>query len=216
MNKSKTSEIEMLLVSSPGVLNYSPKKYFEVQPGRMSPIFINIKNTLSNIELRELIAKKLLKNLPKDIDFICGIESGGSYYASIIADKLSKPLVLYRKNDKTYAEKGNFVGTIPSKQKKVAIIDDVIVSGKTVEPAINQLRNYGCKVYVNAILSYGHEEYVEKKLSINVFTVTTINELLNAAVAKKLITLKDANFLIEFTSKQKKDFMQRLKNRKVT
>lgn len=202
--------LEKLLVNSPGVLNYNPKKFFEVQPGRVSPIFINIKNTLSNIKLRKIITYGLLNIIPPSIDFICGIESGGSYYASIIADKLNKPLVLYRKNDKKYAEKGNFVGTIPIKRGKVMIIDDVIVSGATVQPAIYELRSLGCQINVNAVFSYGHDDFIEKRLSVSVRSVTNMNSSLKVAFNTKRLSPKDISFLNKFILQQKKDFLYKI------
>lgn len=198
-------KLEKLLVSSPGVLNYNPKIFFEVQPCRMTPIFINIKNTLSNIKLRKIIADGLLNTIPPDIDFVCGIESGGSYYASIIADKLNKPLVLYRKNGKKYAERGNFVGTMPIKRDKVVIIDDVLVSGATIQPAVYTLKSLGCQICVIAIFSYGHESFIEKKLSVNICSITNMNKFLDVAFTQKILTSKDINFLKGFILEQKKN-----------
>jgi orotate phosphoribosyltransferase len=196
--------LEIMLVNSPGVLNYNPNLYFEVQPGRKSPIFINIKNTLSNIKLRKIIVQGLLDILPPNIDFVCGVESGGSYYASIIADKLNKPLVLYRKNDKGYAESGRFVGSIPAKLDNVAVIDDVIVSGVTIKPAVHKLRSLGCQIKVIAILSYGHDSFIEKELSVSVCTVTDIHTFLSVALDQKILPAKDIDFLNNFVSQQRK------------
>lgn len=200
-------KIEELLITSPGVLNYNAKSFFEVKPHRKSPIFVNIKNTLSNIPLRNMLTTNLLNNLPSDIDFVCGIESGGSYYASVIADKLQRPLVLYRYNDKKYAEKGSFVGAIPIKRRIVLIIDDVIVSGATIEPAIHRLRKLGCEIYVRTIFSFGHNDFIERRLSVDLHSIITVNTLLNAAVREKILSIKDVTFLKKFTLQQKAEFV---------
>ncbi len=200
-------ELERLLVTSPGVLKYSPKIFFEVQPNRMTPIFINIKNTLNNIKLRKIITDDLLSIIPPHTDLVCGIESGGSYFASILADKLNIPLVLYRKSDKEYAEKGRFVGQIPTGRNKVVIIDDVIVSGATIQPAIYELKRLGYQIYVHAIFSYGHDDFIKERLSVDVCSITNINNLLKVAFDEKILSAKDINFLKEFISQQKKGFV---------
>lgn len=198
--------IVTLLVSSPGVINYNPSNFFEVQPGRKSPLFINIKNTLSNMALRKTIVDSLIQNLSSEIDLVCGIESGGSYYASVAADRLNRPLVLFRKNNKTYAEEGRFVGTIPRDGKRAVIIDDVLMSGTTIDPAVNSLKRLGYVVDVIAIFSYGYEDFVKKRLSVKVFSIANINNLLTAALDKKILTSNDVDFLKDFISQQKKDF----------
>lgn len=196
--------LEPLLVSSAGVINYNPLKFFEVQPGRKSPLFINIKNTLGNLTLRKTITDSLVRHLSSETDLVCGIESGGSYYASIAAERLNKPLVLFRKNNKTYAEEGRFVGTVPNNGKRAVIIDDVLVSGASIEPAVDILNHLGYRVDVLAIFSYGHDDFVQKKLSVNVSSIMNISNLLTSAVDKKILSSNDVNFLKDFISQQKK------------
>lgn len=124
------NEIEHLLFKTKRVVNFDAKEYIEVQPGRMSPLFINIKNTFGNPEARHKIARELAKRVNPISVCICGIESGGSYYASAVADMLKKPLVLFRKKEKEYGTYGRFVGTIPKiKNGLVTIVDDIFAGG---------------------------------------------------------------------------------------
>lgn len=204
--------LELLLVSSPGVVNYNPLKFFEVQPGRKTPLFINIRNTLSNVILRKTISDSLVSCLSPETDLICGIESGGSFYASVTAERLNTPLVLFRKKNKTYAEEGRFVGTVPSNGKKAVIIDDVLVFGASVEPAVDILKNLGYQVDILAIFSYGHDDYVKKRLSVNVSSITNINNLLTSALDQKVLSSKDVNSLKDFISQQKRILSTHIQN----
>jgi orotate phosphoribosyltransferase len=196
--------IEELLINSPGVFNYDKNNYFEVRPGRVSPLLINIKNILSNIKLRKIITKKLLKKIRSDTDCVCGIESGGTYFASIAAFQLNQPLILYRKKAKTYAEKGRFVGALPANMNNVAVVDDVIASGSTIEPVIDNLKSMGCNIHVYTVFSYGNDAQIIKNLLVELSSITNINNLLPILLKKEVLPLKEIDFLYRFFKLQKK------------
>jgi orotate phosphoribosyltransferase len=164
--------------------------------------------TLSDVKIRTEIAKKLSQSIDSRVDCICGVESGGSYYASIIADKLKKPLILFRKHEKKYAERGKLVGNPPSKDSTVAIIDDVVVSGLTLSPVVNHIRNLGCKVKIFTIFSYGLDQYVEKRLKTKIISLANLKTLLSSGVLKGYFTKNDVDLISEFTHKQQSNIQQ--------
>lgn len=123
-------EIARLLFNTEWVVNLDTKKYIEVQPGITSPIIINIKATLKDLKLRRRLVSELAKKVSPKSVCICGIESGGSYYAAAVADILGKPLVFFRKNSKNYGFGSRFVGLLPKKKGGlVTMIDDVLAGG---------------------------------------------------------------------------------------
>lgn len=210
MTTQYKKSINDLFFSLKEVVNFSPQKFFEVKPNRFSPLFIKIKTTLSDVKTRTEIARVLSQYIDSKVDCICGIESGGSYYASIVADKLKKPLILFRKHEKQYAEGGKIVGKIPFKNSTVAIIDDVVVSGLTLSPAINYLRDLGCKIKIFTIFSYGLDQYVEKRLKTKIISITNLNDLLSNGVLKGFFTKKDVDLISQFVYKQKSKLQQSL------
>lgn len=128
--KNTRNEIEQLLFKTNGLVNFNLEKYIEVQPGIFSPILVNIKITLGDLKVRNKLAEELAKRVSPESICICGIESGGSYYASAVANILKKPLVLFRKEEKKYGLMGRFVGSIPSvKNGLVTMVDDVLAGG---------------------------------------------------------------------------------------
>lgn len=149
-----TKSIEYLFFETPGVIYFDPCKYIEVQPKVMTPLVINIKSTLYNPELRLTISKRMAKLISKKSFCICGIESGGSYFAATIADILKLPFILYRKNNKKYGLENKFVGTIPAKKGLITIIDDVIGEGKISTAVSKILMDMGYKVEVVSVYSY--------------------------------------------------------------
>lgn len=202
---NQSGDIERLLLQIPGVVNFNKKHFFEVKPGRVSPIFINIKNTLQDFETRSEIVRDLSRLISLDTNCICGIESGGTYYASVVADALMKPLVLFRNQEKEYAEGGRFVGTLPSKKNGlISIVDDVIVSGKTIASAINLLRKKSLQVEIYAVFSYGLDSLLRKNLKTSVDAVANINALCEVAKELNHFTEKDIALIEKFVEKIKK------------
>lgn len=128
--------VEAALLRAPGVVNYSKEDPIEVKPGILSPIYVNLKNTLPDYNTRHLIVRKLTELVGDDPDYICGMESGGTYYASAVADLLLKPVVLFRKANKNYADHKRICGPTPKKNCLVAIIDDVFATGLTISEAV--------------------------------------------------------------------------------
>lgn len=178
--KNLNEQIEKLFFDLPGIIVYNDKKRIEVQPGVMTPLVVNIKSTFSNCKTRTRIAKELSRLVNPECICVCGIESGGSYYASIIADMLKKPLVLFRKESKNYGLGKRFVGAIPNvKNGLVTIIDDVIGEGKISTVNAKSLMDLGYKVEICAVFSY----------------LPTMKEFMSNV---KIVSLVDLNSLCEF------------------
>lgn len=148
------NEIERLLFSTKGVVNFNPESYIEVQPGIMSPLIVNIKATLGVFPVRRRLVKAIAERVSLKSICICGIESGGSYYASAVADVLRKPLVLFRKKEKGYGFGGRFVGTVPPKGGLVTMVDDVLAGGMISTATNKALTENGYRSELVVIYSY--------------------------------------------------------------
>lgn len=149
------NKIAHLLFKTKGVVNIDTNKYIEVQPGIMSPMIINIKETLKNTDVRRRLAEELAKRVNSQSVCVCGIESGGSYYAAAVADILQKSLVLFRKEPKPYGIGGHFVGLLPEeKGGLVTMIDDVLAGGMISTKNNKTLSENGYRSELVVIYSY--------------------------------------------------------------
>ena len=118
----------------------------------------------------------------KDINFnkVVGIESRGFIFASTVAYKLSKPLILIRKKNKlpadTYSEDfeleyGKSTVEIHKdsieKNEKTIIIDDLIATGGTAKASAKLIERSGGKVagfvFVINLFDLGGTKLLEKK-----------------------------------------------------
>ena len=192
------STIECNLVAVPGVLNFNRERYFEVKPGRRSPIFINLKATLAYASVRTQIAAMLASRIDARVDRVGGIESGGSYYAAAVADALGKPLFLFRRQPKSYAEEGSIVGPSIHGAGLTALIDDVIVTGSTVQAPIEYLRHLGHSVSVFCVLNYGLRDEPRRRLQAPIESLTSLESFCKAAEMAGMLESADVSAIRQY------------------
>lgn len=198
----KLNKVVKLLFSTPGVVNISEKDDFEPQPGVFASIYINCKNPLSYPEVRKEMAQLVAEHVNDDITYVCGMESGGSYYASAVADLKMKKIILFRKERKKYNIKNYFVGNLPNKGDSVVIIDDVISSGNTICKAVEQLQKIGCKVKVITLFSYCWDQQIAKNLGIEIVCLSNAEELIKYGVVLKKLSPHNIEIIREFIKRE--------------
>lgn len=164
---------KMLLV--PGFFNYDLEgRGIQVVPGRYSVIYVNMKATWNHPNILFALAKKMA-DLCKDCDCAIGIESGGSPYASLVAKNNKIGLVLARKEPSERGE--NFAGYVSGKEKMIAVVEDVVATGKSAELGFVNIKN-NSKIRVVSVLSYNMDELIAKKYGIDVISLYHIDDLL--------------------------------------
>lgn len=189
------NRIEYLLFKTVGTVIFNSKNYIEVHPGATQPLLINIKNTLGEYKVRHEIAKELSKRVNAKSICICGIESGGSYYASAVADILKIPLILFRTKEKNYGIGGVFVGNIPKiKGGLITIIEDVIGSGKTSTLNHNALTILGYKTELIAVYSF-LPKLTGPLSKVKISVLSNINELCEVGEKLKIFNKNDVELI---------------------
>jgi orotate phosphoribosyltransferase len=171
----------------------------EVKPGRYSPIYINMKTTWKNHHLLSRMSHEL-QRLCLDCDCVVGVETGGSPYAVSIAQNLGISLLLARKEPKDNI--GILAGGLNGDCHKFAIVDDVLASGKSMEPAFKSIKDLGKQVVCVAILSYGMDDLIAEKYGIEVRTLYKIEDLLDS------LSTEERNKLSEYV----KGYQEKLKS----
>ncbi len=196
------NEIIKLFYATPGVVNVSNKDDFEPQPGVFASIYINLKTPLFYPKLRRRLASLLSEHVGKDVKYVCGIESGGSYYASAVADLKDKKILLFRKERKQYNIKNHFVGNLPEKGESVVIVDDVISSGNTISKAASQLKKRGCKVKVVILFSYCWDKQISRNLGIEITVLSNAEELIEYGLFLKRMSTHNAQIIRDFIKRE--------------
>lgn len=194
------SKLEELLLLTPGCISFSKEHEFEVKPDKFSPVYVDIKSTLSDISTRQRITDKLTQISIPNLDYVCGVESGGSYYASSVADRLGQKLILYRTKNKRYGSKKKIVGEIPAAGSRVMIIDDVLATGKTIGEACEYFKSLGAEVFVRNVFSYGFDFQVSDKLGVDIKSASYFDNLVESGIEKGLINEETLNILKDYLS----------------
>jgi len=196
------NNIIKLFYNTPGIVNLSEKDDFEPQPGVFASVYINLKTPLFYPEVRKELANQLSFCVGKDADFICGMESGGSYYASTVGDIVNKKVILFRKKKKEYNIKNHFVGNLPQPGDSVVIVDDVISSGNTISTAVENLKKLGCKVKTVVLFSYGWDKQIAKNLDIDVKVLSTAEELIEYGLSIKRMSSHNVQIIRDFIKRE--------------
>jgi uridine monophosphate synthetase len=146
-----------------------------------SPVYIDVKRIISNPSLFEkaiIAAGEMLDNFT--YDYISAPPYGSLPLASAVAAQYKQPLLLLRKESKAYGAckliEGNY-----QKGERVLLIEDVIVSGRGVWEACEQLRKEGLVVTdVITILDrqQGGPELLAKH-GITVHAILTMTEMVD-------------------------------------
>jgi uridine monophosphate synthetase len=139
---------------------------FTLKSGETSKYYYDLKNIISNPSLIKQIGDKLY-SLFDEFDIICGIPYGGLPIALYISITYNKPMIYIRDKVKEYGT-GKLIEGTYNRTDRCVIIDDVITSGKSVEEAVqilkdkvsivgigvglNRQQNYTCSIPVKAVL----------------------------------------------------------------
>ncbi len=163
---------------------------FTFASGIKSPIYCDNRFVLGFSEYRNKVINAYLDVIDYKTDVIVGIATAGIPWASIIADRMCKPLAYVRNKPKDHG-KGNQIEGADINGKKVVIIEDLITTGKSSLVAVEALKNKVKSMEVISIFSYGFKEAAENYQKYN----TKFSSLSNFDILLK--ELQKMNYLNE-------------------
>lgn len=141
-----------------GAVKISVQHPFTLVSGRKSPIYCDNRVLYGFHNVRRLIAHALagrVEALPEHADAIAGTATAGIAWAALAADHLELPLSYVRTEPKKHGMKKRVEGVLQAGQR-VALIEDLISTGKSSVAAVRALRD-DARVTVDdviAIFSY--------------------------------------------------------------
>lgn len=189
-----------LFLNTPGLIRFVLDAPVEVKLGVLLPMFVNIKDTMAQPSVRAEITKEMLKLAnDQEYDSVLGLESGGSYYATTIANELDLPVALLRTKHKEYSgSKGDIVGKLPEPGTNVLVIDDVYATGQSASKASKRLQELKCKHSLITAFSYSSDSEIKDRLGgVNGTSVTYFRGLRTAAMRNGLLSQAEAKRLTQ-------------------
>jgi len=191
------------LVTLPGLFNYSPSGAIQYASKAYTPININLEILSSYPHLSQQIVNLFSRLIPDRTDYLCGIENGGSYFATHAAHLLGLKVIYLRKEPKIEnLHLSRIVGQTPSGSSRICLIDDVLSTGTTLFYATRFFQQLKCHVTSCVIYSYGYHQTISQEIGIPINYLYDFNQLIGAAVSQNLIspeqTLKLRNYIKTF------------------
>ena len=170
---------------------------FKLKSGKISNIYIDLRNVISYPEIHCEICCEISKNINKDIDLICGTPYGAVSYASHISISNNIPMIFLRKEIKNHGTQKLIEGNY-STNNKVLLIEDVTTTGNSVIEAAQLLEKKGLIVsQIITIISRNSNKNTFYK-NIPIKYLYHINDINNKKinVYRRIINLKKTNICL--------------------
>lgn len=136
-------ETARIIVESRSLYARAHGEPFFYSSGWASPLYIDCKKLISSPGDRNTLVEMMIEKLSDSLDLdalevVAGCELSGIPFATLVADQLSKPLVLVRRQSKGFGRLAHFEGEFEP-GAKVLLIDDLATDGMSEAVFLNAL-----------------------------------------------------------------------------
>jgi orotate phosphoribosyltransferase len=181
-------------------IKLQPNNPFTWASGWKSPIYCDNRVTLSHPAIRTYIRQKLSQLIQEEfgaVGCIAGVATAGIPQGALVAQELGLPFIYVRSKPKDHGT-GNMIEGEIMEGKRVAVIEDLISTGKSSLQAVDALRAAGYDVAgLAAIFTYGFDVAAEnfKQAKCRYVTLSNYSALLKYAEEQQYISANQLELL---------------------
>jgi orotate phosphoribosyltransferase len=177
--------------------------------GKKSPYYVDLRQTISDPISMDWISNSLARIVINEIgesktDKILGVPTAGVPFATIISQKLAKPMLYYRRERKEHGVRKKIEGDM-QRNERIVMVDDLITTGQSVIDAANAARDQGGVVNELVVLldrEQGGKENLRAQ-SIEPHVLFNISEAFEWLREVKLIDEEHYNVIMEYMEAEK-------------
>ena len=151
---------------------------FTLTSGKESSFYVDMKLASTNPGILKLIAKEFASHLPKNVDFIAGMELGAVPLAVALSLETGIPYSMIRKSERKHGTGSRIEGVSVG---KAVLVDDVATTGGSNIESVKALVDEGVDVSMVMVV-VDREEGAQEKIApfgINYRALIRISDLVN-------------------------------------
>jgi len=188
-------------------INFNFDNPYTLTSGKKSPVYVDCRKIISFTRERNQIisfAESYLTENNIEFDILAGGETAGIPYASILAERLNKPMIYIRKKPKKFGKRSQIEGYFKDKQKCI-LIEDLATDGKSKAIFINAMRENKLQVNDTFVIFY-YDIFKKEKLELNkmgikIHFLCSWSHILNEIKKIKILENKNIESLEKFLFK---------------
>lgn len=180
---------------------------FTLKSGTQSPVYVDLRVIVSYPDILKQISDMLwdvAKRSNADFSTICGVPYTALPIASSISVSYNVPMVMRRKEAKSYGTKRLIEGVF-TPESKCLVIEDVVTSGSSVLETVEALGSVALRVSDAVVLLdrfQGGKEMLQSQ-GVKLHSLLTLPEVLDVLLAKGKVDQEMAGKVREFLSANK-------------
>ena len=181
-------------------IKLQPDSPFAWASGWQSPIYTDLRMTLSHPDVRNLIKVEMARLIMEhfgEAEVIAGIATGAIAHGALVADSLAMPFVYVRSTPKDHGLENLIEGDIKPGQK-VVLIEDQLSTGNNCMKCLNAVQEAG-GIVLGAVVIFDYQfsraAKALKRAKLPVITLTDFETMLDVAIDKNQLTPADVETL---------------------
>jgi orotate phosphoribosyltransferase len=186
-------------------IKLQPDSPFSWATGWNSPIYTDLRMTLSYPEVRNLIkvemARLIMENFG-DAEVIASIATGAIAHGALVADSLALPMVYVRSTPKDHGLENLIEGDIKPGQK-VVLIEDQLSTGNNCMKCLNTVREAG-GVVLGVVVIFDYQfsgaSKALKRAKLPIIPLTDYETMIDVAMDSNRLSEADADVLQQWHS----------------